>query len=240
MDNYIPKYVIVQNYIKDKIECGVLKTGDKIPSENELAQLFNCSRATINSAITRLSLEGVVERIKGKGTFVKTPDNILSNSVDGKLLSFKISSKVHGDNHKLIDMDVLINGGDMPSKLMLLPGERYHQFTRLMYSQDKVISFEYSYLPYALYPQDIDRTLIEHEYLHSFIGKYCQKVPNRLQTHISISCPDEMQQKYLKAFKEEPLLLWYTLVIDASDTILGYTENYARPEDFHPYLNLPL
>ena len=34
MDKYTPIYIIVKNYIKEKIEANVLKPGDKIPSEN--------------------------------------------------------------------------------------------------------------------------------------------------------------------------------------------------------------
>ncbi len=240
MDSYTPKYVIVQNYINEKIGEGVLKIGDKIPSENELAKMFNCSRMTISTAITQMHIKGVVERIQGKGTFVKVPDNIFSNMVDGKVPTLKISGKGFSDDHKVVSMEVLNTDSNKSSKLMLLPGEKYHRITRLMYFKEKVISFEYLYLPYEFYPQNIDETLIEYEYLHSFIKKYCNKEPKRLQTHINIAYPDVILQKYLKSFKEEPLLLWYTAVIDQNNMILGYTENYARPGDYHPFLNIPL
>ncbi len=40
MVNYTPRYVLVQNYINDKIHAGVLNPGDRIPSENELAKIY--------------------------------------------------------------------------------------------------------------------------------------------------------------------------------------------------------
>lgn len=45
-----------------------------LPSENQLAKRFNVSRMTARRALTELENEGYVERIQGKGTFVKKHD----------------------------------------------------------------------------------------------------------------------------------------------------------------------
>lgn len=240
MNNYTPKYVIVQNYIKDKIKSGVLKPGDKVPSEHELSNMFKVSRVTINSAITQLRIQGIVESIRGKGTFVKSADDIFLKVDDDQKPPFKISSRGHNDNHKLISAEILTTGEDKTNKLMLLPGEKYHRITRLMYAQDKVISVEYLYFPYEFYPNEIDEAVIEGSYLYSFLEEYCNKKPKYMHTHIDITYPDELEQKYLKAYKNEPLLLWYSAVIDSNDMVLGYTENCARPNDFRPYLRQTL
>ena len=75
---------------------------------------------------------------------------------------------------------------------------------------------------------------------NGIISEYCHKEPYRLQTHISIAFPDAPQKKYLKVSPNEPILVWYTAVIDAADMVLGYTETFARPEDFKPYINFML
>ena len=118
--------------------------------KTELAAMFNCSRVTINSAITQLRMEGIVNPVRGKGTFVRAADNVLSNKIDGEIFSYKISSEGHADSHKLLSMEILYASQDDKTKLMLLPGEKYHYFTRLMYSEEKNISLEYIYLPYVL------------------------------------------------------------------------------------------
>lgn len=71
MGSYIPKYVQIQDYILQKIEEGVFGAGDRLPSEAELSRQFHVSRITVNTAIRDLSGKGVVERIQGKGTFVR-------------------------------------------------------------------------------------------------------------------------------------------------------------------------
>ena len=46
--------------------------GDKIPSENELSQIFNASRVSIRGAIQKLIAQGFLESKQGEGTFVRT------------------------------------------------------------------------------------------------------------------------------------------------------------------------
>lgn len=61
--------VIVQQ-IKDQIKKGILKPGEKLPSERELASLLGISRASVREAIKALSFSGYLEVIQGKGTYV--------------------------------------------------------------------------------------------------------------------------------------------------------------------------
>ncbi len=61
--------VIVQQ-IKNQIKKGILKPGEKLPSERKLASLLGISRASVREAIKALSFSGYLEVIQGKGTYV--------------------------------------------------------------------------------------------------------------------------------------------------------------------------
>jgi len=61
--------VIVQQ-IKDQIKKGILKPGEKLPSERKLADLLGVSRASIREAIQALAFSGYLEVNHGKGTFI--------------------------------------------------------------------------------------------------------------------------------------------------------------------------
>ena len=69
--NFKPNYMQIQDYILYKIESGEYPVGSKIPSEVELAEMFSVSRITANKAIKELSIMGILERTRGRGTFVK-------------------------------------------------------------------------------------------------------------------------------------------------------------------------
>lgn len=72
--NGIPIYAQVKNYILKDIKKGILKTGDKLPTERELSQKLNVSRNTISTAYNLLEQEGVLISYQGRGTFVAEED----------------------------------------------------------------------------------------------------------------------------------------------------------------------
>ena len=55
------------------LQVPQLTPGSKLPNENELAERFGVSRATLREAIRALVAQGVVEVRRGKGTFVAAP-----------------------------------------------------------------------------------------------------------------------------------------------------------------------
>ncbi|MEG1886694.1 MAG: GntR family transcriptional regulator, partial [Oscillospiraceae bacterium] len=65
-----PKHKIISEWIVSRISSGEFSQGDKIPSENELAERFSFSRQTVRQAIANLESGGILVRIKGCGTFV--------------------------------------------------------------------------------------------------------------------------------------------------------------------------
>lgn len=64
------KYTELANQLRDNIINGVYANGQKLPSENELADQTGYSRQTVRQAIGVLESEGRVERVQGSGTFV--------------------------------------------------------------------------------------------------------------------------------------------------------------------------
>lgn len=67
--------------IRQWIREGKLKEGDLLPSERELAQIFDVSRVPIREALKVLEFTGVAEPVRGKGVFIKriSVNNLISN-----------------------------------------------------------------------------------------------------------------------------------------------------------------
>lgn len=66
----IPKYMLLVNWIKNKIETNDLKYGEKLFSENELSSMFGISRQTVRQAINILVQEKYMESRQGSGTYI--------------------------------------------------------------------------------------------------------------------------------------------------------------------------
>ena len=62
----------VFSILKSKIASGEWQSGERIPSENELASQFGVSRMTVHNALQRLGTMGLLETKPGDGTFVRS------------------------------------------------------------------------------------------------------------------------------------------------------------------------
>lgn len=60
----------VVNRILDLIRTGMLRAGDRLPSERELIEILNISRPSLREALRALSILGVVESRHGGGAYV--------------------------------------------------------------------------------------------------------------------------------------------------------------------------
>ncbi|MCZ1010206.1 GntR family transcriptional regulator [Streptomyces lydicus] len=64
---------VIADDIRTKISTGRIKTGERLPSEAQLASRYAVSTPTLRSALAVLQSEGLVEKIHGKGNFVRYP-----------------------------------------------------------------------------------------------------------------------------------------------------------------------
>ena len=63
-------YEQIVQQIESSILKGVLKPGDQLPAERELAQQFGVSRTAVREALKALREKGLVEAYSGRGTFI--------------------------------------------------------------------------------------------------------------------------------------------------------------------------
>ena len=66
----IPKYLQIENELKQEIISGKFKYGDKFYSEAQLKDKFNVSSITVIRAVKDLVKAGYLVRHQGKGTFI--------------------------------------------------------------------------------------------------------------------------------------------------------------------------
>ncbi|MCM3780789.1 GntR family transcriptional regulator [Microbacterium hydrocarbonoxydans] len=68
-----PMYDQLRQLIIEGIERDGLQPGDPLPGEHRLCERYGISRTVVRQALAQLEHEGLVERVKGKGTFVSRP-----------------------------------------------------------------------------------------------------------------------------------------------------------------------
>ena len=71
--SFVPLYYQLQEILKEQIESGQWRPGDRLPSEPELARRYGVSRVVVRQALAILEDDRQLNRIQGRGTFVAAP-----------------------------------------------------------------------------------------------------------------------------------------------------------------------
>lgn len=80
-----PIYEQIELGVKELILKGALKYGEKLPSVREMASILTINPNTISKAYGELEREGIIETLRGKGTFIT--DNY-KGKVDEKKMEY--------------------------------------------------------------------------------------------------------------------------------------------------------
>jgi DNA-binding GntR family transcriptional regulator len=135
-----PLYRQLKNSIKKAILDKKLKHQDLLPSENTLITLFDISATVVKAAYQALEDERLIVRIRGKGTFVDFPENIVIN------LPFYFSLNQHIQfNHINLTANYLPTSDPMKSQMP--SAKTITKIRRLVYMNQVLTTYQEIYLP---------------------------------------------------------------------------------------------
>jgi len=141
--NGLPAYQRIQGTIVKRLEMGLLRPGDLVDSERELARIHGVSLMTARHALTALEREGLVVRRRGAGTFV-APPKIHFN----KLMSYteEMARRGLAVSSKLLSLAVIETEHEIAARLSLPPTSRLVKVERLRLGGDEPFAIETCYL----------------------------------------------------------------------------------------------
>lgn len=161
------RYIQVKNYILDGISQRMWGTGERVPSENELVDLCHVSRMTARRALQELLIEGILIRIKGKGSFVaeeKQQSSLLqirSIAADIRNQGFEHHAKLLFCQMIQADKDI-IHALELPEQTTVAHSQLLH------FQDDEPIQLEYRWVNSTIVPEYIQQdysTMTPSEYL---------------------------------------------------------------------------
>ncbi|MBT3318293.1 MAG: GntR family transcriptional regulator [Clostridia bacterium] len=146
-----PLYEQLISFIKSDIDNGLLNVGDLLPSENEFCERYDISRPTVRQALSALEEQGLVVRMRGKGSFVTRPKVKRSLKT---LYSFSDEVAAMGltPKSRVIAYEVISPGEEIRSRLGLADGEKVYSITRVRYAGDEPIALEMAFIPTRMSP----------------------------------------------------------------------------------------
>lgn len=152
-----PLYLQLKRWIEDVVHQGIIKPGDALPSERDLAQKVDVSRVTVRKAVQQLVRDGILVQRHGSGTFVAPLTHRVEQSLS-RLTSFAedMAGRGMAVNSVWLDRGLYRPSLEETTALGLADGEQVARVSRLRLSGQTPLAIERAALSASTLP-DPDR-----------------------------------------------------------------------------------
>jgi GntR family transcriptional regulator len=228
----IPLYSQLKNLIIDKIDNGGYPPDSKIPSEQELCEIYNISRPTVRQAISELTNSGYLYKEKGKGTFVSKPksaidikaytgftDSILDHEVPGERNIVLLETVTNKEYRKLSDI-FSINYNQTFD---------FAQISFITNLENEIYSYNTSYIPLNLFPDILENVKNKKQSFDNLRGKY-PLIPVKTKSSLEIVYTDRNEAQHLQVQPGQPLIKISNVIYSKSGQVVEYVVSKYRAD----------
>ncbi|WP_406840609.1 GntR family transcriptional regulator [Streptomyces sp. AHU1] len=144
-----PLYERIEKELRRRLEAAA--DGDPFPSESRLAQEFGVSRMTARAALVRLERDGLLERVPGRGSFVRQAS---AARPVGTLLSFHDQALAAGRTPRSRVLEAAVRPATPPEAAALYPAAAQPAsviaISRVRLFDDLPVAIEHAVFPASL------------------------------------------------------------------------------------------
>ena len=213
----IARYIQLATLFRNRIASGEWPLGGRIPNVDELANEFAVARGTMREALGLLEQEGLIERMRAKGSFVrKSPLDAPAHKL---AIDWQSLISVHeGATIEVLEQRVVVA---LPSVYQAkgTPAPKYQMMRRVHLRHDQPYLTTRFYLEYELFkkgPPLQFRRLPTLPILHRIAGS---RISKAWQT-LTIGTADVEIASLLKIPLNAPVAKVDRIAVDRSGTIL--------------------
>ena len=225
----IALYAQIRESIREQISDGLLKPGEKLPPEEELALLMGASRMTIRRGMLDLIDEGVLYRRRGVGTFV-AHRHIDRNH--NRLAGYMESAAAEGFAPRIEVLVREITGAKLlvARALNLREEEPVVRVRTLRLADDEPLAIHDEHTPYRLFP-DILEASIETRQLWELLSDHGYPVKRAIQ-RVEARLADEEIAQLLDIEEGAPILYKLRTVYSEDGTPVEFAICYNRGDRY--------
>lgn len=219
-------YHQLKRRILDDIARLGMVPGDMLPGEHRLCAQFGVSRTVVRQALAQLEHQGVIERVKGKGTFVtrqKTPESLV-HTLTG--LYQEVAARgghVHSDVRR---QEVLAADDEVADSLDIAPGDPVVVIERLRFIDGEPWSWTTTYLPSAVGSLVLEADLRDQS-LYALLATHGVRAVRGIRS-AEAALADTDQGELLRVGAGQALLVLRSVGYDENDRPVEYFIAYHR------------
>ncbi|MDY4169496.1 MAG: GntR family transcriptional regulator [[Ruminococcus] gnavus] len=219
------------------IEEMDLKTDNKLPREEALAEMLGVSRITIRQALNDLAAEGIIFRRQGRGTFVNVDSlNIKVTFSPCMELTQMIKKSGYAPSVRLLNIQKAKREEEICSLLQMQPDEQLVVAEKLFLADDKICAFCRDYFGMNLIggEEAFDMFSKYEDSIYKYIYELSGEKAQWDKVEIDTVNPAEIAglKKYVsvKELGLSPYLYLKTLNYSEKDKPLVYANEYFNTE----------
>jgi GntR family transcriptional regulator len=223
---------IVDKFIFD-IRSGVYEPDDKLPSENEIKDLYRVPRITARRAYETLQELGYIYSMQGKGSFVKNRQQQIPLLLSGNLSFSKKMLELGFDyESRNIGCEEIQYNKRIYQELEAAEQDKVFRIARLRLVDQRPIALHTSYLAERIFVDiaTVGKTITSIFDYYKSVG-YTDYVSKT--TVLSIAFPSKQERELLQCSSLIPLLVLESGCIDQqSGAVLEFTRTLYRSDLF--------
>lgn len=222
----IPMYHQLRHRIIDDIERRGLTAGDLLPSEHQLCAMFGVSRTVVRQALLQLEHQGLINRVKGKGTFVaqRTTPETLAHTLTG--LYEEVASRGGEVLSDVRRQEVVPADDVVADALQVEAGDPVVLLERLRYVDGEPWAWVSTYLPVEIGRLVLGEDLRDRS-LYALLATHGIRMASGIRS-AEAAVADEAQGRLLQVGTGAPLLVLRSVGFDGSGRIMEYFVAHHR------------
>jgi len=226
-------YQLIEMIRKD----GVLKPGDIIPSERELSEKYQISRPTVRQAIKELAYEGLLNREKGKGTFVSRPK--LSYGFIQQFSTFydDMAAKGFQVHTKVLNIETRRDLPNIAKILSISENDPIICIERMRYVEGEPIVKVSNFIPFSLCPKLVDEDLSDKSLYRILYEKYHLQA-YRAEITLEAMVADALDSQVLEIPEGAPVFFMKNITYTPQNMIMDYFQSRFRGDKGKIKVNL--
>jgi GntR family transcriptional regulator len=224
----IPYYCQLMEIVRQQIAAGMLKEGQRTPSEFELSSAYRINRHTVRQAIGELCRAGVLYKLRGRGTFVaKPPVDLVEYRLSPKnrfTENIRLTGKTPGS--RLLGWQEITAPVQVAEALGLAADERVHVLDILRLVNGQPFLFSKVYLPAVRLPGFADHAA-DFRSLSAIYETYGLS-PRRVKSFFRASFPGQEETAALDIPANLPVLKVENVLKAQDDVLIEYSVSCYR------------
>ncbi len=218
-------YLQLVEIIKDSIEKGEFDDGAQLPTEDILCQQQAVSKAVVRSAMQELMRNGYIQKIPGKGTFVRKPTEskgvTLSTVLTEKILDFGIDWET-----EVVQKMLSVPPSDLLELFPLETGNQVFKVLRIHSIEDTPVVLETTYVSHDLCPGLPLEDLRTSSLTDLFIQKYGIPII-RCADSLEITTLEEREATLLKKAEGDNALLLDRIIYTTNNRVIAFIRSIS-------------